>query len=56
MTDKTYLGMRSGDLDNKPYAKFWQPDMAPLPPQVAQALLRGELARELAFGLDASSF
>ena len=52
MTDKTYLGMRSGDLDNKPYAKFWQPDMAPLPPQVAQALLRGELARELAFGLD----
>ncbi len=41
-----YLGMRPGDLAGKRYAKYWQPEMAPLPPAVAQALLHGEEAAE----------
>lgn len=32
--------MRDGDLDDKPYAKFWNPDMHPLPDHVRNALLR----------------
>ena len=51
MQQDKYLGMRPGDLDGKPYAKFWQPDMSPMPTHVTEALLRGEEARELAFGL-----
>jgi len=47
-----YLGMRPGDLDGKPYARFWQPDMAPVQPQVAAALLHGEEARELGVELE----
>ncbi len=52
MTNNVYLGMRPGDLEGKPYARFWQPDMSPMPPHVTEALLRGEEARELAFTLD----
>ena len=44
-----YLGMRSGDLDGKPYAKYWQPEMRPLQPQVAQAVTHGLEAGELGF-------
>jgi hypothetical protein len=51
MSDSAYLGMRPGDLDDKPYAKFWQPEMSPMPSHVTEALLRGEEAQELAFGL-----
>jgi len=47
-----YLGMRSGDLDNKPYAKYWRPDMKPMQKQVVNALLHGTEAWELAFDLD----
>ena len=49
-----YLGMRSGDLENKPYAKYWRPNMKPMQKQVVDALLRGAEARELAFNLDNS--
>ena len=31
MTDTAYLGMRPGDPDDTPYAKFWRPGMSPLP-------------------------
>lgn len=55
MTDSAYLGMRPGDLDDKPYATFWQPEMSPMPPHVIQALLRGDKARDLAFGLSDAS-
>ena len=48
----SYLGMRPGDLDGKPYAQFWQPDMAPMQPHVVNAILHGEEARELAFELE----
>ncbi|MFP8875679.1 MAG: hypothetical protein VCB99_01945 [Myxococcota bacterium] len=47
-----YLGMRSGDLDGKPYAKYWQPEMRPLQPHVAQAVLHGSEAGELGFPMD----
>ncbi len=32
------------DLIMRPYARFWRPRMAPLPPHVAQAVLAGPLA------------
>jgi hypothetical protein len=50
MQDQLYLGMREGDLDGKPYARYWNPDMGPLQPHVAEALLHGPEASEL--GLD----
>ena len=55
MQPSPYLGMRPGDLDDKPYARFWQPDMSPMQPQVANALLHGEEAPELGFELDEAS-
>ena len=47
-----YLGMRDGDLKGKPYAHHWNPFMAPLQPQVREALLHGPEAEELALPLD----
>ena len=47
-----YLGMRPGDLDGKPYAKYWQPEMAPLPPAVAAAVVHGAEAGALGFPMD----
>lgn len=44
--------MRPGDLDGKPYARFWQPDMQPLPAHVRQAILHGAEATELGLSLD----
>jgi hypothetical protein len=44
-----YIGMRPGDLEGKPYAKYWQPEMRPLQPQVAQAAMHGSEAGELGF-------
>ena len=50
-TREKYLGMRPGDLNGKPYAPFWKPDMAPMPEEVLDALARGEEASELALSL-----
>ncbi len=47
-----YLGMRPGDLDGKPYARFWKPAMAPLPAHVRDAVLHGPEAAELGLALD----
>jgi hypothetical protein len=44
-----YLGMRPGDLDGKPYAKYWNPEMGPMQRQVQRALLHGAEAAELGF-------
>ena len=44
-----YLGMRPGDLDEKPYAKYWNPDMGPMQDQVQRALMHGIEASELGF-------
>ena len=49
MSDAKYLGMRPGDLDGKPYAKYWNPEMAALPSHVQKALMHGAEASELAF-------
>jgi len=47
-----YLGMRPGDLDGKPFARHWNPAMAPLAPHVREALLHGPEAAELGLPLD----
>ncbi len=49
MTNDLYIGMRRGDLEGKPYAKYWQPEMKPLQSQVAQAVLHGSEAGQLGF-------
>ena len=40
MSGEAYLGMRPGDLEDKPYARYWNPDMKGLSSQVAQALMQ----------------
>mgnify|MGYP001289906754 CR=1 FL=1 len=52
MKRKKYLGMQAGDLEGKPYARYWQPEMKPVQPQVAQAILHGREASELGFPMD----
>jgi hypothetical protein len=49
MASDKYLGMRAGDLDGKPYAKYWNPEMGPMQEQVRRALLHGAEASELGF-------
>lgn len=44
-----YLGMRTGDLEGKRYAKYWNPEMAPLQEPVQRAVLHGVEAAELGF-------
>jgi len=41
--------MRPGDLDGKPYAKYWNPNMSPLPEHVQSALAHGVEAAALGF-------
>jgi len=43
MVKDTYLGMRPGDLEGKPYAKHWNPEMKGLSSDVSQALLQSPL-------------
>lgn len=49
MDTEKYLGMREGDLEGKPYAKYWNPDMAPMQEQVRQAVAHGVEAPALGF-------
>lgn len=49
MSDEKYLGMKPGDLDNKFYAKYWNPKMAPMQEQAQLALMHGIEASELGF-------
>lgn len=51
MSTHRYLGMRPGDLDRKPYAKYWNPEMGPMQEQVHRALMHGIEASELGFPL-----
>ncbi|MEP5566449.1 MAG: hypothetical protein ABJN62_01320 [Halioglobus sp.] len=44
-----YLGMRPGDLDDKPYAKYWNPEMQGLSEQVAQAVMQSPLPKSYGF-------
>jgi len=52
MKHEIYLGMRDGDLVDKPYARYWNPDMQPLQEQVSQAILHGPEASGLGFGIE----
>ncbi len=49
MRKDRYLGMAPGDLDGKPYARFWNPEMGPMQEQVRRALMHGVEASELGF-------
>ena len=49
MNEQPYLGMRAGDLDDKPYARHWQPDMGRLSADATGAVLEGPVAAELGF-------
>lgn len=44
---RRYLGMEPGDLEGKPYARYWNPDMAPLPEDIRAALAHGPVAEPL---------
>jgi hypothetical protein len=50
--DGVYLGMRPGDLEGKPLARYWNPEMAPLAGPVREALVHGPEAAELGLPLD----
>lgn len=52
MKSEVYLGMRAGDLDGKPYARYWNPIMQPLQEQVSRAILQGPEASELGFEIE----
>ena len=52
MKREHYLGMKAGDLVEKPYARYWNPVMQPLQEQVAEAILHGPEASELGFGIE----
>jgi hypothetical protein len=51
MSEQHHQGMRPGDLAGKPYGRFWQPTMGPLPSEVADALRAGEKATHLGLEL-----
>lgn len=51
MREEDYEGMRPGDLEGKPYARFWQPEMSPLPVAVADALRAGKQGKALGLEL-----
>jgi hypothetical protein len=46
-----YLGMAAGDLDGKPYARYWNPEMGPMQEHVQRALVHGAEAAELGFSV-----
>lgn len=54
MTKHHNLGLNASELQ-KPYAKFWNPNIQDLNEEVAEALLRGHQASELGFDLTNSN-
>lgn len=49
MTRDVYLGMRPDDLEDKPYARYWSPDMRGLSETVSQALLQSPFPASYGF-------
>ncbi|HEY4311001.1 MAG TPA: hypothetical protein VGN12_16235 [Pirellulales bacterium] len=45
--DRRRLGMLPGELDGKPYARFWNPQMAALPAHAHEAIAHGPVAEPL---------
>jgi hypothetical protein len=50
-----YLGMQPGDLAGKPYARFWNPQLAPLAGHILEAIARGPVAAPLMPRIDVSA-
>jgi len=44
---ENYLGMRTGDLEGRPYAAYWNPEMGPMQDHVQRAIVHGVEASEL---------
>lgn len=44
MKPDLYLGMHSGDLDGKPYSKYWNPNMMPVRSRVTDAIAQGAMS------------
>ena len=55
MSSDAYLGMRPGDLDDKDYAGYWNPELAPLSAEAQQALLQSPLPRGYGFPVQESA-
>ena len=51
MRQDSYLGMRAGDLEGKPYARYWRQDMAPLSDAISQALLQSPYPADYGFSI-----
>jgi hypothetical protein len=51
VSSEVYLGMRGADLADKPYARYWNPDMQPPQAQVREAVIHGAEASELGFSM-----
>ncbi|MFA0087903.1 DAPG hydrolase family protein [Vibrio sp. 10N.261.51.F12] len=49
MTQEKYLGMRAGDLEDKPYAKYWNPHLSTMQDHALRAIAHGPEASELGF-------
>lgn len=50
-----HLGWSAADLGTQPYAHFWNPELAPLPAHVVEALNRGAVAEPLLPGLEGAA-
>lgn len=53
MSTQKHLGIRDEDLVGKRYAKYWNPEMGPLPIHVQEAIAHGPQAAELGFEFEA---
>lgn len=52
MGQEFYIGLRPEDLEGKPYARFWQPEMGEMQAQSQRALAHGPEASELGFAIE----
>lgn len=52
MKEQGYVGVRDGDLADKPYAKYWKPKMDPMPDHITHALHHGAESAEFGFTTD----
>ena len=47
-----HLGYNRDELANSPYARFFNPEMAPFPRHITEAMLTGGMAHELLYPVD----
>ena len=53
--EENHVGYTEDELAHSPYAEFYNPEMAPLQPQVAEAQLVGAVAHELMYSVERAS-